>query len=172
MARYQIRTPIEKVIDDVVNELAEKAWGFLKTWNSSDFAEASETDFRLFRDGVRRCMSDRVKTYKLCGLSNVCLDELTATPWAEEEHVLEADPRDHVYHLFPSRDLGEFLKELALDSIGAVGHLLGPNAAQEALSTLYIVFRSALGEYLYYNRVCGKTELCIYSSSAPVNPWK
>jgi hypothetical protein len=82
MARYQIRTPVEKVIEDVVNEMATKAWGLLKTWNPSDFAQASDTDFRLFRDGIRRCMSGRVKTYKLCGLSSICLDEVTSTPWA------------------------------------------------------------------------------------------
>jgi hypothetical protein len=173
MARYQIRTPVEKVIEDVVNEMTEKAWEILKTWNPSDFTRASDVDFYLFRNRVRRCMSGRVKTYKLCGLSNVCLDEVTSTPWAEDEHVLEADARDHVYHVVASHDLEEFLKELALDSLEAVGHLLlGPNSVQEALSTLCIVFRSVLGEYLYYNRICGKTELCIYSSSAPVNAWE
>jgi hypothetical protein len=173
MARYQIRTPVEKDMEDVVNEMTEKAWEILKTWNPSDFTRASDVDFYAFCNRVRRFLSGRVKTYKLCGLSNVCLDEVTSTPWAEDEHVLEAEPRDHVYHVVPSRDLDEFLKELALNSLEPVRHLLhGPNSLEEALSTLSIVFRSVLGKYLYYNRICGKTELCIYSSSAPVNAWK
>ena len=82
MARYQIRTRDDKGIGDVIDEMARKAWEILKAWDV--FLETEQHTYEAFRSQVRRAIVPYIKTYKLCGLSNICLDEVTSGPWSSE----------------------------------------------------------------------------------------
>jgi hypothetical protein len=84
---------------------------------------------------------------------------------------LEASPRDFVYHLFPGRGLEQFLDGLARSAMEAIRHQLKPDPTVDVASILKTAFRTILGEYLYFNPACGKTELCIYSASDPITTW-
>ncbi len=170
MARYQIRTPENKELEDIIQTMATKSWEILKAWNAFQ-RETTQENFEEYRRTLYLQMVPFVRAYKLCGLSNICVDELRSTPWAPETHVLDASPTDLVYHLFPGKGLEEFLEGLAVEALESVKCLIKPDFETETLSILRASYRTILGEYLYLNPVCGKTELCVYSSSAPVKPW-
>jgi len=170
MTRYQIRAPENEVIEDIIKTMAIKAWEILKAWNVFQ-AEPSPQHFERFHQSIYTRMAPFVKSYKLCGLSNICLDEFSSTPLAAKSHELDASPLDLVYHLFPAEGLEEFLKSLTEFAVESIGGLLKPEARHQTISILETAFRTILGEYLYSNPLCGKTELCVYSSSSPEKPW-
>jgi hypothetical protein len=91
---------------------------------------------------------------------------------APQSHVLDANPYDRIYHLFPVTDLDGFLTEVTSKTISAITNILKPDHEKEANSMLSAVLKLILSQYLYVDPVCGKTELCVYSSSAPTNIWK
>jgi len=170
MARYQIRAPENEVIEDIIKTMATKSWEILNAWKVFQ-AEPSKEQFEGFHQAIHSRMAPYVRTYKLCGMSNICLDDCLSTPWAEKPHELDASPRDLVYHLFPAKGLEEFLKSLTESSVESIRVLLKPEAQHQTLSILEAAFRTILGEYLYFNPLCGKTELCVYSQSSPQKPW-
>ena len=169
MARYQIRTRDQKSIEDVIDEMAAKAWEILKAWDV--FLEIHQDSYQPFRYALRGAMAPYLRTYRLCGLSNICLDEVTAGPWASESHSLEACPWDLVYHLFPNSGLDEFLNDITDRAVNSILHLLKPETEERVFSSVRVVFRCILANYLFDNPVCGKTELCVYSSLAPTKIW-
>ena len=168
MARYQIRTT--EYLEDIITEMAEQGWKTLKTW--SVLRPTDEKDFLRFRTAVRQGMEARTKTYKLCGLSNICIDHLKNTSWGPDLHVLDANPYDKIYHLFPAKGLNDFLTELTVKSFSSIESLIEPDHEEEAFRMLSAVFKLVLGKYLYVDTVCGKTEFCVYSSSAPKEIWQ
>jgi hypothetical protein len=169
MARYQIRTP--DYLEDIITRMAEQSWLTLRTWGILE-DDGTNRDFTEFRSAIRDAIAERVRSYKLCGLSNVCIDHLKSTPWSPENHVLDANPYDRIYHLFPKTDLESFLTELTSKSLAAISKLVKPNHEGEASTMLSAIFKLVLSEYLYIDPACGKVELCVYSSSAPVSIWK
>lgn len=171
MARYQIRTPENCLLEDVVERMAEKSWEVLEAWNVFRRPSTQE-DIRHFKLATHQALEPYIRTYKLCGVSNVCSEKLQSTPWAFEAHSLDASPWDLVYHLFPKDGLEEFLEDLSWKALQSIRDFLKPDMETGTLSMLRIVFRYVLGEYMFYNPVCGKTDLCVYSSSAPIEPWK
>jgi hypothetical protein len=168
MARYQIRTP--DYLEDIITRMVEQSWLTLRTWGIME--DGTTRDFSEFRAAIRDAITERVRTYKLCGLSNICTDHLESTPWSPEKHALDANPYDRVYHLFPKTDLESFLAEVTSKSFEAIAKLLKPNHEDEAITMLSAIFKLVLSEYLYIDPLCGKVELCVYSSSAPVSIWK
>jgi hypothetical protein len=168
MARYQLRTT--EYLEDIITEMAEQGWKTLKTW--SVLGPTEEKDFRSFRTAVRDAMEERTRTFKLCGLSNICIDHLKSTPWSPDLHVLDANPYDRIYHLFPLKNLNDFLMELTVRSLASIENLIEPEQEEEAYTMLSAVFKLILGKYLYVDPVCGKTEFCVYSSSAPTEVWQ
>jgi hypothetical protein len=172
MARYQIRTPENMELEDVVEQMATCAWGVLKAWDAFLPDRASEDASKRFREAIRLTLDPCVKTYKLCGLSNICVDEVKSTPWSQESHVLDASPQDLVYHLYPGANPDGFLSRLSSGSFEAIESIIKPEFKEQTLSSLRVVFREVLGLYLYYNPVCGKTELCVLSVSVPTEPWE
>lgn len=169
MARYQIRTP--DYLEDIITRMAEQSWLTLRTWGVME-EDGTTRDFTDFRAAIRDAIAARVRTYKLCGLSNVCTDHLKSTPWSPENHVLDANPYDRVYHLFPKTDLESFLDELTSKSFQEIAKLIKPDHEDEATRMLSAIFKLVLSEYLYIDALCGKVELCVYSSSAPVSIWQ
>lgn len=169
MARYQIRTP--DYLEDIITRMAEQSWLTLRTWGIME-DDGTTRDFSEFRAAIRDAIAERVRTYKLCGLSNICTDHLESTPWSSKTHVLDANPYDRVYHVFPKTDLESFLTEITSKSFGAITKLLNSNHENEARTMLSAIFKLILSDYLYVDPICGKAELCVYSSSAPVSIWK
>jgi hypothetical protein len=169
MARYQIRTP--DYLEDIITSMAEQSWLTLRTWGILE-DDGTTRDFTEFRAAIRDAFAARVRTYKLCGLSNVCTDHLKSTSWSPENHVLDANPYDRIYHLFPKTDLESFLAEVTSKSSEAIAKLLKPHHEDEATTMLSAIFKLILSEHLYVDSLCGKVELCVYSSSAPISIWK
>jgi hypothetical protein len=169
MARYQIRTP--DYLEDIITRMAEQSWLTLRTWQIME-EDGTTRDLTEFRTAIRDAIAARVRTYKRCGVSNVCTDHLKSTPWSPESHVLDANPYDRVYHVFPKTDLESFLVEITSKSVAAIKKFLKPDHENEACTMLSAVFKLLLSEYLYTDPLCGKVELCVYSSSAPVSIWK
>ena len=84
---------------------------------------------------------------------------------------MDAAPTDFVYHLYSWPNPKMFLENLADESLRPIEGMIRPELKEEALSSICAVFREGLGKYIYYNSVCGKTELCALSSSAPLKVW-
>lgn len=171
MARYQIRTPEHVILEDVVEQLASGAWKVLSAWHAFDPDCLNTKTFKQFRDAIRETLEPSVKTFKLCGLSNICLDGVKGTPWSVQPHALDAGATDLVYHLYPGADPNEFLRKLSEGAFVPLEGIVKPDLRLQALSTLRVVFREVLGQYLYQNPICGKTELCAYSQGAPEEIW-
>jgi hypothetical protein len=169
MARYQIRT--EEYLEDIITKMAEQSWLTLRTWQILE-SDGTQQDFVDFRNAIRDALAERVRTYKLCGVSNVCSDHLKITQWSPESHVLDANPYDRIYHVFPKTDLERFLAELTTKSLTPIAKLLKENHEDEARTMLSAVLKLILSDYLYLDPICGKTQLCSYSSLAPVSIWK
>jgi len=166
MARFQIRTPEHEILEDIVRAMAEKSWEILKAWKVFETEPDAEIH-KTFNSALVTHVVPFVRSYKLCGLSNICLDSTGQGPWAPPAQELHAEPTDLVYHLFPGKDLEEFLKQLADAGTNAIGSVLRKDWQNSVNSLLRTTFRTILGEYLYTNPLCGKTELCVYSSSSP-----
>jgi len=166
MARYQIRTPENIVIEDILRTLAEKSWEILKAWKVFAVDPDAKT-FETFSKALYGHIIPFVRSYKLCGLSNICLDATGDAPWSDSQHYLQASPQDLVYHLFPGRDLEDFLNQVSKAGCETITPILKEDRKNEVFSLLKTTFRTILGEYLYSNPLCGKTELCVYSSSSP-----
>src|SRR3990172_2439772 len=164
MARYQLRTPENVVIEDVIDEMAGKAWQILEAWDVFEAEKFPAQSYSHFREHLSSATAPYIRAYKLCGTFNICLEEVTGTPWAIEVHSLDACPSDLVYHLFPKTELDDFLNDIAEKAADAIRSLLKPETERGVLSTLRVVFRCVLGNYLYYSPICGEAELCVYSS--------
>jgi hypothetical protein len=136
MARYQIRT--EEYLEDIITKMAEQSWLTLRTWQILE-SDGTQQDFVDFRNAIRDALAERVRTYKLCGVSNVCSDHLKSTQWSPESHVLDANPYDRIYHVFPKTDLERFLAELTTKSLIPIAKLLKENHEEEARTMLSAV---------------------------------
>jgi hypothetical protein len=168
MARYQLRTP--DYLEDIITEMAQQGLKTLKIWTG--LKNTDDKEFRTFRKAIRNAMEERIRTFRLCGLSNICTEHLRSTEWSHDSHVLDANPYDRIYHLFPSTNLEDFLSELTSKSILSVKKILIPEHEEEACALVSAIFKLVLGRHLYIDPVCGKTQLCWYSSSAEKNIWQ
>ena len=172
MARYQIRTPENIEIEDVIEVLAVKAWGAILDFVDPNLTPISRKNFKSFHDHVRNCLSQHLKAFRLCGLSNICIDATLDAPLASEQKQVGGNPWDLVYHIFVQGNAADFVQKLAEDSIDSVQEFLKPGTREQALHAVTHIFREILADYLFYNPVCGKTELCIYSGSDELSPWE
>ena len=170
MARYQIRTTEHQLLEDIVELMSDKSWQILKAWEVFQ-TDPTTQDFNRFRKSIYLKLIPAVKSYKLCGLSNICLDATEGTPWAPPSHAMDASPRDFIYNLFPGNGLEDFLDGLTEAALKSITNFINPEMLEEVHSILKTAFRTILGEYLYFNPLCGKTELCVYSMSAPQKTW-
>ena len=170
MTRYQIRTPDNQIMEDVINTLAETAWRILKAWEV--FQEGTTPDdFQNFHLAIYQRMEPYLMTYRLCGASSVCLDEAVKTQWSPVDDTLQSSSRDLVYHLFPGKDLEIFLDDLVRSAMDSAAAKIKPEKLHEVCSILKTAFRAVLGQYIYANPLCGKTDLCIVASSTPEKVW-
>jgi len=170
MARYQIRTPTDTFIFDVIKLMTARAKEAL-TVSDAFLTEPTANHWEDFIDALWERMESHVKAYKLCGVSNVCSEHLKSTAWSNERHVLDAAPDDMIYQLFPGKEINLFLEDLAANAAESLKPLVKASAYEEVDSTLQVVFRCVLGDFLYFNPICGHTELCICSVQEPASPW-
>ena len=170
MARYQIRTPDNQNIEDMIDTLAETTWRILRAWDVF-VAGTDSKDFKKFHRAISHQIDPQVRVYRLCGYSNICLDEAEKTEWAPAVDTLEASPRDLIYHLFPGKGLEHFLDRLVKEAMESLQGKIKPELIEEVRSILKTAFRAVLGQYVYSNSLCGKTDLCVYSSSSPQKVW-
>ena len=157
-------------MEDVIDTLAETTWRILKAWDVF-VACTNSNDFESFHRAISDEMEPDLRTYRLCGYSNICLDEAQKTEWAPAVDTLQASPRDLVYHLFPGKGLEHFLDRLVNGAMDSLQEKIKPELMEEVRSILKTAFRAVLGQYIYSNSLCGKTDLCTYSSSSPQKVW-
>jgi hypothetical protein len=171
MVGYQIRTPPDMVFDDFIRLMTDRAKEVLRVWNV--FAsEPSDNDWNRFKQEIGNAITPYLKNYSLCGVSSVCLDHARRTTWSiNESHSLNATPRDMVYQLFPRKELEAFLEELVTRAYEVLKSSLKSAREEDVHSLLRVIFRSTLGDFLYFNPDCGHTELCTYSVLAHSSPW-
>ena len=170
MVRYQVRTPADQVIDDVIDLMAGRAKEVLDAWNVFS-SNLSDQDYKLFKAAIRNTLVPHVKSYKLCGVSNICVDHTKSTSISPELRASDANPQDTVYQFFPRKELNDFLDDLAVNGFESLRKVLKPGVEEGVLSSLCIVFRCVLGDYLYFNPLCGHTELCSCSVASHSSPW-
>jgi hypothetical protein len=156
------------VLDDVLDEMAMKAWDMMKGELQDEQCQA---DYDSFRRAIREAMSPQLKAYQLCGLAHSCNDEVEGTDWSFETHALDAGPRDLIYQLELEGDLEAFVDALSEAALQPVRQMLKPGRERRVLSLLRIIFRFVIGDYLYYNPVCGKMSFCPASQSTPLPCW-
>lgn len=150
----------------MLHEMAESTWRILNAWAVFE-VQPNEKDFQRFARSIDHYFEHYVKAYRLCGYSNICLDEAHKTEWAPAADSLEPSPRDFVYHLFPGKGLEFFLDGLVKAAADSVKDQIKPLLFEDVHSMMKTAFRAVLGQYVYSNPLCGKTELCVYSSSSP-----
>lgn len=157
MMRYQIRTPENMTIEDYVREVAEEGWRSLQPF--LDLSRVQPWDKRHFSEQVRLTTMEYVRTFDLCGTDPLCSDEVEGGPWL--------DFGDHIYHLMGNADT--FVDDMTFASLETVQPLLMPFVRRRAFMKLQATFRRTVHEYLYYNAMCGKAEMCKRSRS--ISPW-
>jgi hypothetical protein len=170
MARYQIRTPANIFIDDIIVGMIAKAKEAL---NESHFFDTSPSarDWCRAMKVLNHHAELYIKSYKLCGVSSICLDHAKKTSWAPGSPELNATTQDNVYQLLPRAELDQFLEEMVGRFYDSLKSLLKQNDKEEIFSLLRTAFRAVLADYLYFNPFCGHTELCTYSVMAHSSPW-
>ena len=168
MSGYQIRTPEEKVLEDVLAEMAAAAWS--AAGQHFRAGAVSDRDREVFRRSVFQAVLPYVRTFRLCGLSNICLDEVYSAPLSDHPDKVDANPWDLVYHIFYRGDAEEFVDGISFEAVECIKGLLRPGSIRAAFTAVAAALRSVLGKYLYFSPVCGRTELCVFSGSAPVAP--
>lgn len=163
MTRYQIRTS-DNSLEDVLGEMATAGW---EAMASHLIADPHEKDRQNFRKSIVNTILPYLRAFRLCGKSNICLDEVRIAPLAENDKKVDVNPWDLVYHLFFRGNAQEFVEVLAFEAVESVKHLLSKDS-QPAFEAVCSSLSSTLGKYLYFNPVCGHTELCVFSGSAPI----
>jgi hypothetical protein len=121
---------------------------------------------------VKRAFGAVLKAYKLCGLSNICSEELTSTELSLDSHILDASPTDRIFQFFVKGSVKDFIHSLTEASMVSLQVCLKPGSEDEVRGLLEVAFRDVLGEYLYNCPACGQTELCVCSQSTPIPVWK
>jgi hypothetical protein len=169
MARYQIRT--EEYLEDIITKMADHSWLSLRTWQILEF-DGTSHDFINFRNSIRDAIAERVRTYKLCGVSDVCSDHVKSTQWSANSHLPDRTAYDRIYHVFPKTDMEDFLTEITAKSLPSIVRLLKADHEDEACTMLRAVFKLILSDYLFLDPICGQPQLCAYSTLAPVSIWQ
>lgn len=170
MGRYQVRIPEALDFDAMLGRMAGHCIEILKAWDLFDPSKISAASYGELDRCIRETIVPYVKTYKLCGVSNICSDHLQTTNWVNDDQV-NPSPTDMIHQLFIPGGLEEFIQKMAEASLNHLTPSLRANTREQTLSILCSVFRCVLGEYVFYNPICGKTELCTCSVLAPRSPW-
>jgi hypothetical protein len=166
MKRYQIRMPRAIVLEDIVSDMTVKAWLMIN--NNFDFDKKPMDYYEDFHNVVLNRMVQLIKAYDTCGTQAQCTDGVDTRPWAADPN-LEAHTEDCICHLFVSEDLEQFLGEISIGSMEVITKILKPHTELKVLSTLQMVYRCILSDYLCHNRHCGDTDLC--RTAVQVDPW-
>lgn len=166
MSRYQLRIHENQILEDVIENMASQTWGILLAWKVFERIPTPK-DFDDFRTAIYLGMVPFIRCYELCGYSNICLDPACSTDWAPPAHDLTASPRDLVYQLFPGTGLEPFLDGLTHEAAKSIPKLIEHESRDDVQSLIRAAFRAILGEHLFLNPFCGKTELCVFSSMSP-----
>ncbi|HSP07111.1 MAG TPA: hypothetical protein VLR94_08030, partial [Acidobacteriota bacterium] len=134
-----------------------------------DVQEDSTRDRAVFFRSVAQSVLPYVRTFRLCGLSNICLDEVYSAPLSAQPEKVDANPWDLVYHIFYRGDAEEFVDGIAFEAIESIKGLLKTGRSRAVFAAVESALRNVLGKYLYYSPICGRTELCVFSGSAPIS---
>lgn len=167
MSRYQIRTPEEKALEDVLNEMVAAGWEAARPHLKVN--PPNVKDREAFSKSIFNTIMPYVRTFRLCGLSNICLDEVYSAPLSKEWAKVDVNPWDLVYHIFYRGDAEEFVEVIGFEAVESISRLMKEDS-KNAFSDVCAALRGVLGKYLYYSPVCGRTELCVFSSSSPIAP--
>jgi hypothetical protein len=158
MRQFQVRTPLNMVIEDVFIEVTLRVWETIQEYLKP--SENTAHHYKEFRDRFCSMMIPYIRAFGLCGTSRICSSEVVGARWLDDQ--------DRIYHLVIPNNCDAFIDELAWELLIP----LRPHLNDTSLSVfrlLRVTLWRELGAYTYYNPVCGKAELC--SASLPVNPW-
>lgn len=173
MPRYQIRIPEGMEIEDLIDELAAKSWQMLALVPEEiALPPKKEGVFKEFRTKILETLKPVIKTFRLCGLSNICSEKLESTELSLESHTLDASPTDKIFQFMIKEDLHEFTRHLSNETLDSIQPLFKVEERSKLSTLVNVAFREVIGEYLYNCPTCGKTELCVCSQAAPEPVWK
>jgi hypothetical protein len=170
MSRYQVRIPDSLDLDSIFGRMALHCVEILRAWDLLDPTKMSPENLEQLKQHICKAIMPYVKTYKLCGLSNICTDHLQTTNYVPDDQINSA-PSDTIHQLFIPESLDEFIEKMAESTRNHLSSRLTEKSADQTMSILCSVFRCVLGEHVFFNPVCGKTELCVCSVQAPKSPW-
>lgn len=139
MSRFQIRFPKDMGLDLWLEHLVEQAWVF-RTAETSAYDE--------FRQSMFSWLSRYIGTFQDCGKLPECTDEIEGGPWLDYD--------DQIYHLLAPQGFESFIDDLSERTL----YLLRRSSANDILPHIRAMFRKSLSEYIYYNPVCGKEDIC------------
>ena len=161
MKAYQVRLPANRSLEELFEEIASWSWDMIEGELASQ--KASGKIYSSFRDGVRTALTPNLRGFLLCGYSNACHDRLQTKVWPKDDSMNEMSQTDRIFQLFVHQELDDLLSELVRETYERVRPYLKRNSDQRVRKVLKLSIRWVLGEYLYSNLFCGKTEFCKYS---------
>jgi hypothetical protein len=151
------------VIEDVFIAVTTKVWKTIQKYLKP--SENTEQHYKEFRDRFCSMMIPHIKAFDLCGTSRICSSEVVGAPWLDPW----LDYQDRIYHLVVPNNYDAFIDGLAWELLTPLRRYLDDTSVS-VFTLLRTDLSRELDAYVYYNPVCGKTELC--SASLPVNPWR
>jgi hypothetical protein len=166
MLRYQIRMPKSIVLEDIVSDMTVKAWLMIN--NNFDFSKHPMDYYEQFHNQVLTRMVELIKAYDTCGTQDDCTGGIDGKPWATGTGQ-EVHKDDCICHLFVGQELEQFLAEISTASMEIIRPILKPRTVSKVLSTIQMIFRCILGDYLCHNPKCGTTNLC--QTAVQIYPW-
>lgn len=158
MRQFQVRTPQNIVIEDVFVAVTTRLWETIQEYLKP--SENTAQHYKEFHDRFCSVMIHHIKAFDLCGTSRICSSEVVGA--------LGLDYQDRIYHLVIPNNYDAFIDRLAWELLSPLSPYLDDTSVS-LFTLLHAALWRELGAYVYYNSICGKTELC--SASLPVNPW-
>ena len=159
MAHFQIRTPRQTNLHQMIQDLSNAGWQVIQEDFSSERVGNSQK--RTLFEQINQSLGVYMTTFDLCGTVAMCADEVEGGPW------LDYDENIYVLNV-PSVD--KFIDDLAFSALTAVDEYLKPGKRRIVFQKLRTSFNKCLRGFLFFNPVCRRSEFCKLSS--PVNPWR
>lgn len=159
MTRFQVRTPQNFPLESLLRQMALDVWNTTSDLMNPEIVRGLNNTF-IFTQ-LRASLMPYLRRYDLCNLFPECSDEVEGAPWL--------DRTDKIYLLDLPGGVDSFYDDLAFELLENSRHLFKSGHSREAFTRMRKVFRHSLSRYLYYNPVCGVTQIC--NESKEIGAW-
>lgn len=157
MTRFQIRTPQNKVFEDILLDMSAEALDQMKDLLDPSFVQSASTIPMMHQ--LRLSVEPYVKKYDLCNLFPECSDEVEGAPYL--------DYKDRIYLLDVPQGLSTFYDDLAFEVGENFKHLWKTGVRREIFARLRKSFKKIFSHYLYLNPICRDSRICEESKQIP-----